>query len=148
MNADEMLARLSRPLSPWRRLATAVAAIGGCTGAAVIGVLWATEPDLPARTQVAFAGLIAVGLAWAGYGVWALTRRTPLFARDRVVAGWLAVGATALLTVLATAVGVLRQRGWPLLILSLTLLVLALVNLRRAQTARDALLRRKRELDG
>ncbi|GHJ47794.1 hypothetical protein Cs7R123_51360 [Catellatospora sp. TT07R-123] len=149
MNAEEMLARLERPLSPWRRVATAAAAIGGCAGAAAIGVLWATEPDLPVRTQVAFAALVAVGLAWAGYGVWALTRRTPLFARDRVVAGWLALGATVLLTGLVVAVTVARRPAQPLLLaLVLALLALAVVNLVRARAARSALLRRKHELGG
>ncbi|MDI1464662.1 hypothetical protein QEZ54_27195 [Catellatospora sp. KI3] len=148
MNADEMLARLSRPLSPWRRVAAAVAAIGGGTGAAAIGVLWITEPQLPARTQVAFAGLVAIGLAWAGYGIWALTRRTPLFARDRVVAGWLAVGATTLLAVFTAAVAVARQRGWALPAVALALLLLAAVNLVRARAVRSELLRRKHELGG
>ena len=74
-----------------------VALVGGLTAAAVIGVLWITEPALPPRTQVAFGGLVLIGLAWAGYGSWALTRRTPLFALDRVIAAWLSVAATNLL---------------------------------------------------
>ncbi|MFB9686442.1 hypothetical protein [Amycolatopsis plumensis] len=42
--------------------------------------------------MAAFAGLIAVGLAWAAFAGWVLSRRRPLFARDRVL-GALAAAA-------------------------------------------------------
>ncbi|WP_344835055.1 hypothetical protein [Nonomuraea dietziae] len=41
-----------------------------------------------------FGGFAVLCLAWACYGGWALTRRTPLFALDRVIGGWIAVAAT------------------------------------------------------
>ncbi|MCQ6554848.1 transmembrane transport protein [Streptomyces sp. C10-9-1] len=73
----------------------AVGLAGGC-GAAVIAVLWATEPHpLPTRTRAAFATMIAIGLAWAAFAGWVLSRRRPLFARDRVLAARIALAATA-----------------------------------------------------
>jgi hypothetical protein len=106
MTPEEMLARLEAPLSLRRRLGHLAVLLAGLGGAVLVGALWATEPALPAPTAAAFALLTAVGLGWAGYGGWALTRRTPLFARDRVVAAWIALAAWlaggAGVTVLAT----------------------------------------------
>ncbi|MGW4790975.1 transmembrane transport protein [Nonomuraea sp. NPDC004297] len=72
----------------------AVGLAGGC-GAALITVLWVTEPNpLPTRTQAVFVGLIAIGLAWAVFAGWVLSRRRPLFARDRVLSARIALAAT------------------------------------------------------
>ena len=108
MNPDDMIDRLSGPLSLRSRIGNVVALLGGLGGALVTGLLWATEPALPGRTHLAFGVLVALGLAWAGYGTWALTRRTPLFALDRVIAAWLAVTATGLLTAGTVAIAVAR----------------------------------------
>jgi hypothetical protein len=150
MNPDDMIGRLSRSLSLRGRIGNVVALLGGLGGALFIGLLWATEPVLPGRTQLAFGALVALGLAWAVYGVWALTRRTPLFALDRVIAAWLAVVATGLLT--AGTVAIALARGtWVSatgVLVAVTLAVLAAVILVRARADRAVLLRRKRELGG
>jgi hypothetical protein len=149
MNPEDMINQLSGRLSLRRRLATIVALLGGLAMAAVVGLLWATEPGLPPRTRVAFGAIVVVGLAWAAYGVWALTRRTPLFALDRVIAAWLALGATGLLAVPVLIISILRHRMEPVVFVTVAvLLVLATVNLARARARRAALLRRKRELGG
>lgn len=149
MRAEEMIEKLSGPLSLRRRVGSLVALLGGLTGAALVGLLWATEPGLPPRTRVAFAVLVAIGLAWAGYGGWALTRRGPLYALDRLIAAWLALGATGLITVGVVVVATLRHRVEPALFLVTgVLLSAAVVNLVRARARRAALLRRKRELGG
>lgn len=149
MNPEDMINQLSGRLSLRRRLATIVALLGGLAMAAVVGLLWATEPGLPPRTRVAFGAIVVVGLAWAAYGVWALTRRTPLFALDRVIAAWLALGATGLLAVPVLIISILRHRMEPVAFVTVAvLLVLATVNLARARARRAALLRRKRELGG
>lgn len=81
---------------------------GGC-GAALVAVLWVTEPGpLPARTQVAFAGLIVVGVAWAALAGWILSRRRPLFARDRVLGAWLALVVTTVTGVAGVALTAVR----------------------------------------
>ncbi|MDP9849521.1 hypothetical protein [Streptosporangium lutulentum] len=150
MNPDDLIGKLSGPLSLRSRIGNVVALLGGLGGALFIGLLWATEPALPGRTHLAFGVLVALGLAWAGYGVWALTRRTPLFALDRVIAAWLAVVATGLLTAGTIAVAVARGTWVSTagVLVAVTLAVLAVVILIRARAARAALLRRKGELGG
>ena len=72
----------------------------------VIGSLWATEPALPARTQAAFAAMVAMGGGWTAFASWVLTRRYPLFARDRVIAGRMAVVFACVFAAGALIVGV------------------------------------------
>ncbi|GAB7052103.1 hypothetical protein [Catenuloplanes indicus] len=149
MNADDLLSTLSPRLSLARRIAAVAAGLGGLTVAAVVASLWATEPALPAATRAAFAGVIAIGLAWVAYAAWLLTRRHPLFARDRVIAAWLSLTACTVLAAFVTAVSVARDQARPAaLTLAATLLTVAAVNLVRARAHRAALLRRKRELGG
>jgi hypothetical protein len=147
MTPEEVLARLDAPLSLRRRVGYVVLAFAGLTGSGLIGLLWATEPGLPGRTRVAFAVLVAIGLCWAAFGAWAVTRRTPLFARDRVVAGWIGVGAWLAFTAGAVAVTVLRHEVEPALpAVVVALGVLAVWHLRAARKARAALVRRKAAL--
>ncbi|WP_222870855.1 hypothetical protein, partial [Micromonospora sp. MP36] len=106
-----------------------------------------TEPGLPPRAKVALAVLMAIGLCWAAFGGWAVTRRTPMFAQDRVVAGWLGLGAWLLFTVGALVITTLRHKLEPsLIVVVLALGVLAIANLRTARRTRAALLRRKEHL--
>jgi hypothetical protein len=143
-----MINQLSGRLSLRRRVATVSALLGGLVMAVVIGLLWATEPALPPRTQIAFGVMVGIGLAWAAYGVWVLVRRAPLFALDRVVAAWLALTATGLLTTFACLLMILFDRGSPAwFALTFALLILAAVNLHRARRHRAALLRRKQQLE-
>jgi hypothetical protein len=147
MTPDEVLARLDAPLSLRRRVAYLVVALAGLTGSALIGLLWATEPGLPPRTAAAFAVLMAIGLGWAAFGGWAVTRRVPLFARDRVVAAWLGTGAWLAFALGASVITIVRQKFEPSLLgVVVALGVLAAVNLRAARRARAALVRRKTEL--
>ncbi|NUP20903.1 MAG: transmembrane transport protein [Streptomyces sp.] len=86
----------------------AVGLAGGC-GAAMIAVLWATEPHaLPARTQAVFGGLIAIGLAWAAFAGWMLGWRRPLFARDRVLSALIALAATVVTALSGVALTAVR----------------------------------------
>jgi hypothetical protein len=61
----------------------------------VIVSLWLTEPALPARTHLAFGLMAIIGMSWMALASWALGARRPLFARDRVIAGRMAVAFTA-----------------------------------------------------
>jgi hypothetical protein len=129
----------------------AVGLAGGC-GASLIAVLWTTEPDpLPARTHAAFAGLIAVGLAWAAFAGWALSRRRPLFARDRVLGARLALVVTTLTSVAGvtlaavrgTAAAALGTAGAGVVLIAAASLLLARARSRRRRLLRlrDALQR-------
>ena len=141
--------RVVRGLTLRRRVGTVLAGLGGLAGALLIGTLWVTEPgELPVRTQVAFAALILTGTAWAVGATVTLTRG-PLFAIDRVVAGWLAVTFSALLTVGIVAIALTRAGVTGVVAASsigLTLLVAAGATLVRARSYRASLLVRMREL--
>lgn len=143
---DEVL----RGLSFARRVGYAMAGLGGSAGAAMLATVWATEPaPLPTRTQLAFAALIAVGVAWGSFAAWALTRR-PLFAIDRLVGATLATVVSALTTVGVVAVALARASTVGVMVglgIGLALTAIAAVMLARARTYRALLLARKRELE-
>ncbi|MGW3287637.1 transmembrane transport protein [Streptomyces sp. NPDC001002] len=128
---------------------TAIGLAGGC-GAALIAVLWATEPHpLPVRTQVAFAALITVGLAWATFAGWVLTRRRPLYARDRVLGARLALTVTVLTGVASTTLAAVRGTPTEALTIALTgtaLVITAGLLLLRAHARRRELLRLRNSL--
>jgi hypothetical protein len=72
---------------------------------AVVASLWVTEPALPVRTTAAFALMTLIGLSWMAFSGWVLASRRPLFGRDRLVAGRMAVAFTATFTGGSLAVG-------------------------------------------
>ncbi|WP_116247779.1 transmembrane transport protein [Nocardiopsis sp. FIRDI 009] len=121
-----------------------VGVMGGCA-AALIAVLWATEPQpLPTRTQAAFAGLIAIGLAWAVFAGWVLSRRRPLFARDRVLGGRIALAAALVTGVAGTALAAARAGAGVTLGIALVGLCLVIASgtaLLRARSRHRELLR-------
>ncbi|MFE0701889.1 transmembrane transport protein [Streptomyces sp. NPDC058872] len=127
----------------------AVGLAGGCA-AALIVALWATEPaPLPARTQAAFAGMITIGLAWAAFSCWVLTRRRPLFARDRVLGARLALVATTATGAAGTALAAARGTAGGALAVGLVgacLVGAAGTLLARAQSRRRELLRLRETL--
>jgi hypothetical protein len=106
-------ATVLRTMSLRRRVLHVLAGTGGGAGAALLTLLWATEPGpLPWRTRAAFTALIVVGLSWVVFAVWSL-RRMPLFAQDRVVAGWLATGFSGVTALVAVVVAVARPGPVP-----------------------------------
>ncbi|SFC71432.1 transmembrane transport protein [Streptomyces aidingensis] len=141
---------LAREISLRSRLRYVAVGLAGFCGALFLALLWATEPEpLPARTGAAFAGLIAIGLGWAGLAGWVLSRRRPLFAADRVLAARLALGAC----VLTGAGGVLLAavRSTPGVVLGTglagaVLIGLAVLGLARATARRRELLRLRTSL--
>lgn len=143
---DDIVRGLSLP----RRVGLLVAGLGGLAAAVTIGLLLATEPgELPLRTRIAFIAMIGIGMAWAGFAGWALARR-PLFAVDRVIAAWLAVTCSALMTLGMVTVAVTRAGPAGVLAvggLGVTLTVVACVLLARARAYRRALLARRHELE-
>ncbi|MEV4799739.1 hypothetical protein AB0K18_06960 [Nonomuraea sp. NPDC049421] len=150
LSAQELLDRLEPALSLRRRVRAVATLVAGVAGALFVIGLWASEPGpLPGRTQLAFGLFTAFCLGWACYGGWLLTRRVPLFATDRVVAGWLALAASAVTTTLLVVVAVQRGEGLgvalgaggPVVAVALALTI-------RAHVRRAALLRRRRELSG
>lgn len=139
---------LERSLAPGRRVRALLALVAGLSGTVFVSALWWTEPGpLPGRTHLAFALFTAFCVSWAGYGGWLLARRVPLFATDRVIAGWLALTAATATAVLTTMVTV--QRGAnpaAVLAISAATIAAAAILLVRAHRRRAELVRRKREL--
>lgn len=111
--------------------------------------LWLTEPVLPRRTIAAFAILTIIGLSWVAYSIWVLSARRVMLARQRVVAGRLAVTFTG---VFAAGCIILNfttktNAGWPAAAMSLTLLAVAVGLWRRAEAAHARLLARRDKLE-
>ena len=83
--------------------------LAGTAMAALVGLLWATEPGLPVRTQISFGAMVLIGLGWATFAAWVLARRRPLFALDRVVAGWMALAASLLVSGIGIVIAAARS---------------------------------------
>jgi hypothetical protein len=115
----------------------------------VVASLWLTEPTLPPRTQLAFGGLTFIGLSWTALATWVLSTRRPLFARDRVIAGRMAVAFTSIFVVGAGAAVSMAGNvaSFGVLALSAVMLALALKVLASARQRFAALLARKTELE-
>ncbi|MEM8874196.1 MAG: transmembrane transport protein [Planctomycetota bacterium] len=106
LSSTDVLNGLGNTLSLRRRLVYTAILCVTTLAATGLTLLWATEPDrLPARTQAAFAMLIAINLGWSGLSVWVLTRREPLFASDRVTAGSMGLAFAMVFTAVATPIG-------------------------------------------
>jgi hypothetical protein len=103
-------------------------------GAGALLALWVTEPGLPLRTHLAFGGLLGILLGWASFAAWVLRTRRPLFGRDRVVAGRLAVTFSSLFAVGMAAAGATTGRPgpWGGAVLGAVMVVVAAWLLRRA----------------
>lgn len=116
----------------------------------VVAALLLTEPSLPTCTRIAFTAMLAIGLAWSGLFAWILARRRVLYARHRVVAGRLAVGATSLFVVgsltLAALVPEQTRLGLAAAALGSVFLGVAIFVLVRAHRRRRHLLELKDQL--
>lgn len=150
-SAAEVAATLDVHLSRRDRLRYLAVLVASLAVTAVVATLWATEPDLPVRTHVAFAAIVAIGTGWVVVTSYILTRRRPLFALDRVLAATVAVVAAATVGT-GTAVLSAVRGGWPAALVTglvaLALTATALVLLRRARARRRHLLARRAELEG
>ncbi len=116
---------------------------------AVVLSLWATEPSLPARTQAAFAVMSVIGCAWVGFALWVLNARRPLFARDEVIAGTMAVAFTGVFVAGAVAAVVMSgaAAAWGALFTGAGMLTVAVWRLVSAQRRFARLAVRRAELE-
>ena len=119
------------------------------TMTALAGALWLTEPALPRRTAVAFAGMVVIGLGWMSFAAWVLTHKRILLAGHRIVAGRLSVSACAAFAAGSLAVGLStgRPAAWAATGLGVFMLIVAIVLLRRAQNAFARLQDRRKALE-
>ncbi|HEY0624328.1 hypothetical protein [Sphingomonas sp.] len=146
-NAAHRIAEAELSSAP--RLAHGALLAVALTMTVVTASLGLTEPGLPPRTAIAFAVLTAIGLGWTGYAVWVLTQRRVLYARQRVIAGWLAVTFTSIFTLGAFTLGLAADLPAGLAAggLGCMLMAAALLLLARARRRLAALTDRLRQLE-
>jgi hypothetical protein len=115
----------------------------------VIASLWITEPSLPLRTQVAFGAMNLIGVCWVALSIWALAARRPLFARDRVIAGGMAVAFTSLFLAgaFAAAIIVKSEAAYAVMALAATMFALAIKVRAHARRQFAELIARRAELE-
>jgi len=115
----------------------------------VIVSLWLTEPALPVRTRAAFGVMTLIGASWTAFSLWVLTTRRVLLARDRVIAGRLAVTFTGLF-VAGAGIAIAMQGGaaaFGALVTGVVMLGAAVWTLRVAQRRFAALAARRAQLE-
>ena len=147
----DMQRRLATELSVRTRVLYTLLLLFDLAVAGVVGSLWITEPSLPTRTSVAFAGIVLAALVWAVLLAWTLSRRKVLLTKHRVITSRVAVFFSTVFTAGALALAAstpdLRQVGLAAGGLGAVLLALALFLWRRAVRRYEQLIDRTRELE-
>ncbi|TCC57985.1 hypothetical protein E0H73_26915 [Kribbella pittospori] len=123
ISAEETIAGLQDALSLRRRVRSLVQLFGASAVVGLVGTLWLTEDGLPVRTHIGFAAVMIVGLLTIARAAQVLRRRGHLFARDRVIAGWIAVGSAAVLAI-GLALAGRGLLGTPVVVLALLFLAI------------------------
>jgi hypothetical protein len=144
----ELRRLLDAELSLRSRIAHVALLLAAAAMTVVVASLWLTEPALPTRTTAAFAFMTLIGLSWMAFSGWVLTRRRPLFGRDGLVAGRMAVAFSSTFAGGALAVGyssggtapfAAAAMGLVLVAAAVMLLVRALRNVAQLTKRREAL---------
>lgn len=146
---DALRALIERELTPAARYAHVALLLVAAAASVGLASLWWTEPALPARTQAAFALLLAINLGWCGYAQWALRHRRVLYARHRVVAARLAIAFCAAYSIGAFALAAFGgiAAGWWAGALGLGMTVAAMAMHVRASRYYEGLQRRREALE-
>jgi len=115
----------------------------------VVVALWLTELSLPVRAQLAFGAMSVIGTCWMALAVWALGARRPLFARDRVVAGRMAVTFSAVFAAGCVAATIVSggAASYGALATSVAMLTTAIATLASARRRFAELVARRQELE-
>jgi hypothetical protein len=149
VSAEMMLQFVAGELSLRARVAYTALLLIALMMTIVVGSLWLTEPALPLRTQIAFAVLTPIGLAWTAYAVWVLTRRRVLFAGHRILAGRMAVTFSTVFVAGALVLAVFGDQGraaWSAAACGVVMVAIAGSMLHQAHKRFAALLQRRDEL--
>lgn len=150
VSVQEMQRLMSAELSLRSRLGYTALLLLALAMTIVIASLWLTEPTLPARTQIAFAAMIAIGLSWIAYAVWVLTHRRVLLAGHRILAARMAVVFSAVFIIGFVAIGLSdheQRAAFTAAGLGVFMLAAAIGLLIRARTQFARLLERRRVLE-
>lgn len=106
-------AAIARELGPRPRARHGLGLLTTVTAAVALLTLWATEPALPLRTQLAFGALLGLDLVWAAFFARVLFYKQAWFGHPRVEATTIGLGASLLWLVFAVGVVVTRD-AWPM----------------------------------
>lgn len=130
------------------RLAYVALLLASLTMTCIVGALWLTEPVLQLRVQLAFGVMVVIGLSWVAFAVWVLTQRRVLFARDRIIAGRMAVTFTTVFVAgaLAVAYATGASAAYLAALLGIVMLAAAVAMLRRAHRTFARLTERREAL--
>jgi len=145
-----MVQKLARgELSVKARLGYVVLLLAAVGMTVLVLTLWLTEPGVPARAQVAFGVMSLIGISWIGLSTWALTTTRILAAKDRVIAGWMAVSFTSLFLLVAGMAVVLSGKTGSAggLIVPVLMWLAALRALKKARLKYAELAARRAELE-
>lgn len=124
--------------------------LAAVTMTVIVTALLVTEPSLPRRTSIALALLALMGASWIAFAAWVLTHKRVLLGRQRVIAGHLAVGFSAVFSVGALVIGYVTSNpaavaaaamGLPMFLIAATLLSRAKRQVQRLSKRRDDLVR-------
>jgi len=148
MTPSDFSAVTDRALSVKARAGHVALLLAGLVMSTITASLWLTEPHLPTRTAAAFACMTGIGLCWAAYAAWTLSRRHPLMAFHRVVATRLALSFCAAATAgsLYLAVAQTQPAAWPASIAFAIMTLAAAILLARARRRYHGLQAQKAEL--
>ena len=105
---DDLLALADTELSLAARLGQLTLLLAFVTMIGVVGFLGVSEASLPSRVRMLFGAIIGIGAVGAAVALRTLTSRGALLARQRVVAGQVAVGLSALVALGAGIIGFVR----------------------------------------
>lgn len=108
LSAGEARQRIAAELSLGSRLGYILLLLVAIPVAGVILALLLTEPALPLRTRVSFVVLVVIGVSWAAFAAWVLSRRRVLLGHHRILAGRMAVAFSLVFLAGALIVSAIR----------------------------------------
>lgn len=150
IDVDDIRAKVASELSLRARISYVMLLTASLLMASGLAALSLTEIDLPGRTQMAFVGLILIGLSWAAFAAWVLARRRVLLTGHRVLATRMALIFCSVYTIGCLGLGVSGQANYGAFVAAgmgaLQTAVAALLHA-RARRGVDDLLTRRRALE-
>lgn len=149
MTPSTLSALAERELSVKARAGHVALLLAGLCMSIITASLWLTELQLPLRTAIAFAAMTVIGLCWAAYAAWTLTRRQPLLAFHRVVATRMAFTFCSAATAGSLYLALVEERAaaWPASIAFATMTLLAAILLAQARRRYHQLHAHKEQLE-
>jgi hypothetical protein len=150
VSAQQIHRLLNAELSLPSRLGYTTLLLVSLAATSVIASLWFTEPSLPARTRIAFAVMVVIGLSWVTYSIWVLSKRRVLLAGHRIIAARMAIAFSTLFAAGSLALGVWGSVGraaYGAAATGAVMLAIAIALLLHARTQFAQLMARRRALE-